>query len=117
MKYHVLVSLKKYLRLSSAAVLMGTLRVNSLITEKQTTKFSSANFQRMLCPSYILIVCKHEPPRQDLHCFQIHLFSSLVVKELIEPANCNTLGPFSEKIQYLKLLQKNLIAPAKCQKT
>ena len=28
---------------------------NSLTTEKQTTKFSSANFQKMLRPSYIIL--------------------------------------------------------------
>ena len=30
-------------------------RVNSLTTEKQTTKFSSANFQKLLSPSYIIL--------------------------------------------------------------
>ena len=29
--------------------------LNSLSTEKQTTKFSSANFQKMLSPSYIIL--------------------------------------------------------------
>ena len=29
--------------------------INSLTTEKQTTKFSSANFQKMLSPSYIIL--------------------------------------------------------------
>ena len=28
---------------------------NSLTTEKQTTKFSSANFQKILSPSYIIL--------------------------------------------------------------
>ena len=28
-------------------------------------------------------VAHYEPPHQDLHCLQIQLFSSLVVKELI----------------------------------
>ena len=28
--------------------------LNSVTTEKQTTKFSSANFQKMLSPSYII---------------------------------------------------------------
>ena len=28
---------------------------NSLTTEKQTTKFSSANFKKMLSPSYIIL--------------------------------------------------------------
>ena len=32
-----------------------THKVNSLTTEKQTTKFSSANFQKMLSPSYIIL--------------------------------------------------------------
>ena len=27
-------------------------------------------------------VARYEPPHQDLHCLQIQLFSSLVVKEL-----------------------------------
>ena len=30
-------------------------RFNSLTTKKQTTKFSSANFQKMLSPSYIIL--------------------------------------------------------------
>ena len=29
--------------------------INSLTTEKQTTKFSSANFQKKLSPSYIIL--------------------------------------------------------------
>ena len=29
--------------------------INSLTTEKQTTKFSSANFKKMLSPSYIIL--------------------------------------------------------------
>ena len=29
--------------------------LNSLTTEKQTTNFSSANFQKMLSPSYIIL--------------------------------------------------------------
>ena len=29
--------------------------VNSLTTKKQATKFSSANFQKMLSPSYIIL--------------------------------------------------------------
>ena len=72
--------------------------VNSLTTKKQTTKFSSANFQKLLNPSYIILrtqrleransanlseVAYHEPPHQDLCCFQIQLFSSLVSKEFM----------------------------------
>ena len=30
-------------------------QLNSLTTEKQTLKFSSANFQKMLSPSYIIL--------------------------------------------------------------
>ena len=70
---------------------------NSLTTVKQTTKFSSANFQKMLSPSYIIQriqtlegksvdldgVAHYEPPHQELSCLQIQLFSSLVVKELM----------------------------------
>ena len=71
--------------------------INSLTTEKQTTKFSSANFQKMLRP-YILLriqrlrgnsvdlgeVAHYEPPHQDLRCLPIRLFSPLVGKELTE---------------------------------
>ena len=70
--------------------------VNSLTTKKQTTKFSSANFEKMLSELYINEnsktrransvdldeVALHEPPHQDLRCLQIQLFMSLVVKEL-----------------------------------
>ena len=52
----------------------------------------------MLSPSYIILrihrlednsvdldeVAHYEPPNQDLGCLQIQLFSSLVVKELME---------------------------------
>ena len=31
------------------------IHINSLTTEKQTTKFSSANFQKILSPSYIIL--------------------------------------------------------------
>ena len=69
---------------------------NSFTTKKQTTKFSSANFQKLLSPSYIMLriqrldgkqcrideVAHYEPPHQDLHCLQIQLFSSLVIKKL-----------------------------------
>ena len=71
--------------------------VNSLTTKKQTTKFSFANFQKMLSPSYIILsiqrledkrcnldeVAHNEPPHQELRCLQIQLLSSLVLKELI----------------------------------
>ena len=33
--------------------------LNSLTTKKQTTKFSSANFQKMLGPSYIIFLTPH----------------------------------------------------------
>ena len=60
--------------------------LNSLTTEKQTTKFSSAIFQKMLRPSNIILriqrlegkqcvdldeVAHYEPPHQDLRCLQI----------------------------------------------
>ena len=62
----------------------------------QTTKFSSANFQKILSPSYIIFriqrlevnsvdldeVAHSEPPYQDLRCSQTQLFLSLVLKEL-----------------------------------
>ena len=62
--------------------------VNFLTTKKQTTKFSSANCQKMLY--YIERVntvdlddaAHHEPPHQGLRCWQIQLFSPLEVKEL-----------------------------------
>ena len=69
---------------------------NSFTTKNQTTKFSSANFQKMFSPSYIMLrfqrldgkqcrtdeVAHYEPSNQDLHCLQIQLFSSQVVKKL-----------------------------------
>ena len=63
---------------------------NSLTIKKQTTKFSSANFQKMLSPSYTILriqklvdldeVAHDELPHQGLRCLQIQLFSSLEVK-------------------------------------
>ena len=58
---------------------------NSLATKKQTTKFSSANFQKMLCANYIISlnkVARDEPLHQDLRCLRIQLFSSLILKDL-----------------------------------
>ena len=66
--------------------------VKFLTTKMQTTKFLSANFKKMLSPSYIILrfqrlransvdldeVAHYEPPHQDLRCLQIVLFSSLV---------------------------------------
>ena len=71
---------------------------NSLTTKKQTIKCSSANFQKKITQSYIILrtqrlegkqcrldeVAHNEPPHQDLRCLQIQLFSSVVLKELIE---------------------------------
>ena len=71
---------------------------NSLTTKNQMTKFSSANFQKMLHLNYIVLriqklegnsvdldeVAQYEPPHQDLRCLQIQLFLSLVLKELIK---------------------------------
>ena len=68
------------------------------LPKKQTTKFSSANFHKMLNPSYIILriqrlegnsvdldeVAHNEPPHQDLRCLQIQLFSSLVLKEIMK---------------------------------
>ena len=65
--------------------------LNSLTTKMQTTKVSSANFQKMLSPSLIILrirrleansvdldeVAHYEPPHQDLRSLQI-----LVLKEL-----------------------------------
>ena len=53
--------------------------------QKQTTKFMSANFKKMLSPSYVILniqslesksvdldeVAHYEPPNQDLRCLQI----------------------------------------------
>ena len=69
-----------------------------LTTKKQTTKFSSANFKKMLSPSYIILriqrleskQCRCRwggslwAPHQDLRCLQIQLFLSLVLKELMK---------------------------------
>ena len=67
-------------------------------TEKQMTKYSSANFQKMWSPSYISYrefkdlransvdldeVAHYELPHQDLCCLQCQLFSSLALKELL----------------------------------
>ena len=60
-------------------------KLKSLTTKEQTTKFSSANFQKMLGLSYIILrfqrlegnsvdrdeVAHHEPPHQDLRCLRI----------------------------------------------
>ena len=63
--------------------------INSLTTKMQMTEFSSAKFQKMLSPSYIILrierlenassvdldeVAHYEPPYQDLRCLQIQLF-------------------------------------------
>ena len=66
--------------------------------KKQTTKFSSADFQKMLSPNYIILriqrleandvyldeVALYEPHNLDIHCLPIQLFSSLVLEELIK---------------------------------
>ena len=68
-----------------------TCYINSLTAEKQTTKFLSANFQKMLSPSYIILriqrleansvdlekVAHYEPPCQDLCFLQIQIFLSV----------------------------------------
>ena len=74
--------------------LFSSLVLKELTTKKQTTKFSSANFQRMLSPSYIILriqrlkgnqcrssaransvdldeVAHYEPPHENLRCLQI----------------------------------------------
>ena len=71
--------------------------INSLTTKKHTTKFSSANLKKKELKLYLIAktktrgqtvtvdldeVAHYEPPHQDLHCLQIQLFSSLVLKEL-----------------------------------
>ena len=71
---------------------------NSLATKKQTTKFSSANFEKKKNVKSKLHhiensktrgqgvdldeVAHYEPLYQDLRCLQIQLFSSLVLKGL-----------------------------------
>ena len=66
---------------------------NSLTTDKQTTKLLSANFKKMLKPSYIILriqglegnsldldeVAHFEPPHQELRCLQTQQFSSLIL--------------------------------------
>ena len=73
--------------------------LNSFTTKKQMTKFSSANFQKMLSPSYIILriqrlransvdldeMAHYVSPHQNLRCLQIWLFLCLVLKEFI---NC-----------------------------
>ena len=49
--------------------------VTSLITKKQTTEFSSANFQKKLSPSYIILrIQRLEGNSQDLRCFCLWYF-------------------------------------------
>ena len=71
-------------------------------TNKQKTKVSSANFPKMLRPSYIIFKFKDyransvdlnevahvEPPHPDLCYKQIPLFASLVLKELRNHFSC-----------------------------
>ena len=45
----------KLAKLNFGSMYGCTLQIKSLTTEKQTTKFSSANFQKMLSPSYIIV--------------------------------------------------------------
>ena len=40
---------------NSAFLLHGSLLFNSFTTKKQATKFSSANFQKILSPSFIIL--------------------------------------------------------------
>ena len=60
---------------------------NSSTTKKQMAKFSSANFQKKLSPSYIILriqrlegsvdldeVAHFEPPHQVIPCLQIQFF-------------------------------------------
>ena len=62
--------------------------------KKQTTNFSSANFQKLLSPNYIILriqrlegkhgvdldeVAHYEPPHQHLRCLLIQLFPSLIL--------------------------------------
>ena len=70
--------------------------INFLTTKKLMTKFSSANFQNMLSPSYFILKIQrqegksvdldeeahYDPPHPDLHCLQIQLFLPLVLKAL-----------------------------------
>ena len=61
--------------------------------QKQTTKFSSANFEKKIKSRLFQDsiansvgldeVAHYEPPHQDLPCLQIQLFSSLALKELM----------------------------------
>ena len=79
---------------------------DSLTSKKQTTKFSSANFQKMFSPSYIILRFQRleglglKPPHQDLCCLQIQLFLSLMLKELPDQtlsesvnSGCNNVPP------------------------
>ena len=59
-------------------------------------KFSFAKFHKNFHPSHVIFriqrqransvdldeMAHDEPPHQDLHCLQVYLFSSLVIKEL-----------------------------------
>ena len=70
----------------------------SFITKKQTTKFPSANFQKMLSPSSIMLRIQRLGENnveldQDLRCLQIQLFSSLVKRERIRINRTNFWVP------------------------
>ena len=70
----------------------------SLTIIKQTAKVSSAKFQKMLSPSYVILKIQRlegksvdldevmkwhtEPPHHDLRCLQIQLYLSLILKDL-----------------------------------
>ena len=58
MKHQALFSSKdksKNIKVSSAATLLGPLRVNTT-PKQQPTKFKYANFQNLFCPSYIILI-------------------------------------------------------------
>ena len=87
----------------------GHIFLNSFTTKMQMTKFSFANFQKMLSPSNMILRIQrlegkqcssrgrgsYEPPHQDRRCLQMQLFSYLVLKEF-----CPICRTFSAKITF-----------------
>ena len=65
--------------LATEAKVVSFKMFNSLTTKQQTTKFSSANFQKKVKSKLYHVYNS----KMDLRCLQIQLFSSLVLIELM----------------------------------
>ena len=63
--------------------ILHELSLNSLTTEKQTTKFPSANFQKMLSPSYIILIIQRLEDKQCRPRWGGSLWSTLFANSAI----------------------------------